>query len=76
MSKSRPLTIREAAEALNLSQPTIRAWIARRRIGFIRIGGRSIRVPTSEIDRLLSEGMVPAREHHRRRSNELEAAAV
>jgi excisionase family DNA binding protein len=56
---NRPLTIRETAEALNLSQPTIRAWIARRKIGVIRLG-RAIRVPTTEVQRLLTENTVPA----------------
>jgi excisionase family DNA binding protein len=59
--KSKPLTVREAAEALNLSQPTIRAWLSQRRISFIQLG-RAIRIPASEIDRLLSQGMVSARE--------------
>jgi excisionase family DNA binding protein len=56
----KPLTIRETAESLNLSQPTIRAWVARRKIGVIRLG-RSVRIPATEIERLLSENTVPAR---------------
>jgi excisionase family DNA binding protein len=57
---TKPLTVREAAEALNLSQPTIRTWLAQRRISFIQLG-RAIRIPASEIDRLLSQGTVLAR---------------
>jgi excisionase family DNA binding protein len=57
---NKPLTIRETAEALNLSQPTIRAWVARRKIGVIRLG-RAIRIPNTEIQRLLTENAVPAR---------------
>jgi excisionase family DNA binding protein len=57
----RPLTVREAANSLNLSEECIRVWIARRRIGFMRLG-RAIRIPQSEIDRLLTQGMQPARE--------------
>lgn len=61
MQKDKPLTCREAAEALNLSVHTIRAWLARRKLGYIRLG-RSIRVPLSEIERVLEKGLVPARE--------------
>jgi excisionase family DNA binding protein len=54
-----PRTVAEAAAELNLSQGTIRAWIASRRIGFVRLG-RAIRVPSAEIRRLLDAGYVPA----------------
>ena len=33
-----PRTIEEAAEELNLSTHTIRAWITQRRIGCVRLG--------------------------------------
>ena len=54
-----PRTIGEAARELNLSPHTIRAWIAQRRIGCVRLG-RSVRVPRGEIERLLIAGQVPA----------------
>jgi excisionase family DNA binding protein len=57
--KTAPLTVLEAAARLGLSSHTIRAWIAQRRIAHIRLG-RAVRVPPSEIDRLLSENTVPA----------------
>lgn len=56
---SGPLTVAEAATALTVSVPTIRNWISHRRISFVRIG-RSIRIPASEIQRLLEDGLVPA----------------
>jgi excisionase family DNA binding protein len=55
----KPLTIKETAEALNLSQACVRAWVARRKIGVIRLG-RAIRIPSSEVQRLLTEDVVPA----------------
>jgi excisionase family DNA binding protein len=58
-NSNRPLTVEETAEALNLSQACIRAWISRRRIGCVRLG-RAIRIPQTEIQRLLSEGSRPA----------------
>lgn len=54
----RPRTIAEAASELSLSKATIRAWIAQRRLGHLRLG-RAIRVPAPEIARLLQAGYVP-----------------
>jgi excisionase family DNA binding protein len=57
---SKPLTVPEVSKALGLSPATIRAWIAARRISYIRLG-RSIRILPSEIQKLLENGSVPAR---------------
>jgi len=51
-------TVEQAADDLNVSIHTIRAWIARRKIACVRLG-RAVRVPASEIDRLVKEGTVP-----------------
>jgi len=56
---SKPRTVPQAAEDLSLSIPTIRAWIGARKIGVIRLG-RAVRIPPSEIDRLLRDGFTPA----------------
>lgn len=55
----RPRTVNEAAEELGLSVHTIRAWIASRRLGHLRLG-RAIRIPAAEIRRVLEESTVPA----------------
>ena len=39
---------------------TIRGWIAKGKIGIVRIGG-SIFIPQSELDRIVEEGMTPPR---------------
>ncbi len=57
----RPLNVREVAGALGLSESTIRSWLAQRRLGFVRLG-RAIRIPVEEIDRVLAQGAVPAKE--------------
>ena len=57
--KHRAVTVGEAAETLNLSKATIRLWLAQRRLGYIKLG-RAVRIPMSEIERLLTEGEVPA----------------
>jgi excisionase family DNA binding protein len=63
MSKTEPLaTIRQAAKRLNLSTHTLRHWKATGRIGYVRLG-RAIRIPESEIARVIREGTVqPERE--------------
>jgi excisionase family DNA binding protein len=54
------ITIPEAARVLGLKEATIRAWILRRKISYCKIGSKSVRIPTSEIDRILQENVVPA----------------
>jgi excisionase family DNA binding protein len=55
------LNIDAAAEALSIKRSTLRAWVSRSKIGSIRVG-RAVRVPESEIQRVLREGTRPARE--------------
>ena len=59
-------TVDEAARDLNVSTHTVRAWIARRRIGSVRLG-RAVRIPASEIARLIEQGTIPAIEERRQR---------
>ena len=55
------LKIREAAERTNNPESTWRAWVLKRKVLVVKIG-RSIRIPESEIDRMIKEGTIPARE--------------
>jgi excisionase family DNA binding protein len=57
---SKLLTVHETAEHLGLTISCLRAWLARRRIASVRLG-RAVRIPFSEIERLIEEGYVPAR---------------
>jgi excisionase family DNA binding protein len=59
MRTEMPKTVREAAEELGLSVATIRAWIQQRKICYVRLG-RAVRIPASEIRRLIERGTVPA----------------
>lgn len=52
------LKIGEAAEILGLSERTLQKWVFERRIGFSKIGKKSVRIPMSEIDRLAKAGRV------------------
>ena len=61
---SPPLTVREAAAELNLSPATVRAWLLRRKIGSLRLG-RGVRIPASEIRRLLEDNYAPPERQRR-----------
>ena len=55
------VTIKEASAQLGLSVACLRSWISQRRIGIVRLG-RAVRIPLEEVERLIAEGTVPARE--------------
>ena len=63
----RLLSVYEAAEILNLKPVTLRAWIAQRRMGCVRLG-RRVLIPLNEIERLIEGGFVPALPERARRS--------
>lgn len=52
--------IPEAAKMLAISEKTLWAWVAARRIDVVRIG-RSVRIPTKAIEQLIEAGTTPAR---------------
>jgi excisionase family DNA binding protein len=47
-----------AARRLGMSRQTLYNWVAQRRIGSLRFG-RSVRIPASEIQRIVTEGFRP-----------------
>lgn len=55
---SRLLTVTETAEALGLKESTIRAWVMRRKLPFVKLG-RSVRIPENFIDELVRTNTVP-----------------
>jgi excisionase family DNA binding protein len=55
------LRVDDFAARLNIKPSTVRAWILRRRITKVRLGSRAVRIPASEVSRLISEGLIPAR---------------
>jgi excisionase family DNA binding protein len=60
LGNTKLLTVPQAAEALTLKPKTIRAWVAARRIVCVRLGS-ALRIPASEISRLIEEGTTPTR---------------
>ena len=55
----RLLTCAEAAEALGLKEATIRVWIARRKLTYVKLS-RSVRVPAEAVEDLILRGTMPA----------------
>jgi len=55
------LTVEEFAKALGMSPKTVRMWIWRRRVEFVRVG-RAIRFRPETVDEIVNRGSVPALE--------------
>lgn len=54
------LTIREAANRLGLKESTIRKYILKRQIAYVKPSIRAVRIPIEELERILSKGLRPA----------------
>ena len=54
------ITIREAANRLGLKESTIRKYILRRQIAYVKPSLRAVRIPIEELERILSNGLRPA----------------
>lgn len=61
-SEEELLTASEFAKRMNIRESTVRAWLLSRKICKIKVGRRLVRIPAREVDRLIREGMIPARE--------------
>ena len=55
-------TVRQTAKMLTLKESTVYRWIFDQKIRPIRVGTRAVRIPESEINRILTEGQEEARE--------------
>jgi excisionase family DNA binding protein len=61
MEANKMLTVAKCAEQTGLKEPTIRLWMAQRKIAYVKLG-RSVRIPQAEIDRLIQQNTVPVLE--------------
>jgi excisionase family DNA binding protein len=58
-SKNPLLTLDEAAHRLGLKPVTLRMWATQRKIARCKIG-RAVRIPESEIERIVASSLIPA----------------
>jgi excisionase family DNA binding protein len=60
----RMLTVAETAERFGVKVPTIRRWLAQRKLTHVKLS-RAVRVPEIEVERLIKKNTVPARKDER-----------
>lgn len=60
MVSTQLITIREAANRLGLKESTIRKYILKRQIAYVKPSVRAVRIPIEELERILSAGLRPA----------------
>jgi excisionase family DNA binding protein len=65
MTEQELLTTAEVATRLTMKESTIRAWLLARRLSHVRIGRRAVRIPVREVERIIEEGTIAAREPRR-----------
>jgi excisionase family DNA binding protein len=53
------LTLEQAAERLGMKTVTLRMWASGRKIARVKIG-RAVRIPESEITKIVERGLIPA----------------
>ena len=54
------ITIREAANRLGLKESTIRKYILKRQIAYVKPSVCAVRIPIEELERILAAGLRPA----------------
>ena len=60
MVSTQLITIREAATRLGLKESTIRKYILKRQIAYVKPSVRAVRIPIEELERILAVGLRPA----------------
>ena len=63
-STSELLTVKEFADAIGVTVACVRSWRLKRKISAVKLG-RIVRIPRTEVQRLIEEGMSPARAFRR-----------
>lgn len=51
-------TVSETAKKLGVRESTIRNWVLFRQVTYVKLGAE-VRIPESEIQRLIAKGMIP-----------------
>jgi len=53
------LTVPEAAALLRLKVSTIRSWVCQRKIPYVKLGGRLVRIRRIDAQAVITAGVVP-----------------
>lgn len=53
------LTVPETAALLRLKTSTVRAWVCQRKIPYVKLGGRLVRIRRMDAEAIISSGLVP-----------------
>jgi excisionase family DNA binding protein len=56
------LTVRETASVLRLSQSAIRSWILQKKIPYIKLQNKAVRIRRSDLDALIAASLVTAQQ--------------
>jgi excisionase family DNA binding protein len=56
------LRVPEVAARLAVKPATVRAWLLQRKLPCVRLSARAIRIRQSDVDEVISRGLVGARE--------------
>ncbi len=64
MERTKLLSAQKCAEMLGVTVACVRRWILIRKISHVKVG-RLVRIPESELDRLIAFGFVPAKRGER-----------
>ena len=54
------MNVHQFADSLGITVAAVRRWLLERRVTHIKIG-RCVRIPESEVDRIIDAGLRPAR---------------
>ncbi len=57
------LTINEAAKYMNQSHWTIRKWLRQKRIPYLQVNSRVIRIEKENLDEFVRENTIPAKKN-------------
>jgi excisionase family DNA binding protein len=60
MNRTELMNVSEFAASLRVTAACIRRWILERRIAVVKVG-RLVKIPKTEIDRVINAGLRPAR---------------
>ena len=64
MSIGKLLTVRECSQLTGHKESTYRSWVLYRKIPFYKVG-RSVRIAEADLDKMIEQARVPARERGR-----------